>query len=229
MSKRFGNWSTKLLQSLAFAALAMAATSQAAYAGVMLTSSRAAIGPGYTVNWGAPAPADLTDLGSSFTQGDVSVSGSNAFTLFNASTFNGDFNPADWVISLFDINAFNPNSGLFRIDFLNPVLSAGAQIQSMGFGTFSGSIRAYDASNILLGFFNVSGANNGNGDGSAVFAGIISDTANISRLEFDGFGDGAGINQLSAATVPEPSTTLLLLGPLAFLAIRRRRDDRATR
>ena len=218
----------KCLRSLVFGAVLLGATAQAAFATVILTNSRAAIGPGFTVGWGAPGP-DLTSLGSTFTQGSVTVSGASDFTIFSGETFNADFFATDWILSLYDLNS-GPLAGIFSIAFASAVSSVGAQLQASMFGAFTGTISAFDASNGLLGAFNVAGTNGGNGNGSAVFAGIISDSVNISRIQFAGFGEGAGINQLSASTtasVPEPGVLLLLVGPLALLVATRRRRNRA--
>ena len=135
--------------------------------------------------------------------------------------------PTDWVLSLFDLNSFTPLPGVFRIDFATSVNSAGARVQANSFGPFSGTISAFDVSNALLAVFTVNGTNGGNGDGSAVFAGIISDSSNINRLEFAGFGDGAAIGELRVGSVPEPSTFAMLMGGGALLvALRRRRSRR---
>lgn len=215
----------KCLRSFLFGAMLLGATAQAAFATVFLTSNRAAIGPGFTVGWDGSGP-EFTQLGSTFTQGPVTVSGADAFTIFSGSTYNSDFLVTDWILALYDLNA-GPLAGVFSIAFANAVSSVGAQLQALNFGAFAGTIRAFDSSNGLLGAFNIAGNTVGNGDGSAVFAGIISDSINISRIEFSGFGDGAGINQLSAGTttVPEPGTLLLLVGPLVFLAAKRRRRN----
>ena len=217
----------KWLRSFLYGAMLLGTTAQTAFATAMLTSSRAAIGPGYTVDWGAPGP-EFTQLGSTFTQGPVTVSGASAFTIFNGSTYSADFMVSDWILALFDLSSGDQLAGVFSIAFASAVSSAGAQVQASSFGAFTGTISAFDSSNILLGAFNVAGNNAGNGGGSAVFAGIVSDSVNISRIEFAGFGDGAGINQLSAGTasVPEPGTLLLLMGPLAFLVAARRRRNR---
>ena len=108
--------------------------------------------------------------------------------------------------------------------------SAGAQVQGLEFGPFNGFIKAFDSSNVEIGSFAVAGTNGGNGDGSAVFAGIVSDSLNIWRLEFSGFGDGAGINLLSVGNVlepggevPEPAGLALVLTALVLLATTRKR------
>jgi hypothetical protein len=219
---------SKWLRSLFFGVLFLGATTQAAFATVMLTNSRAAIttlsSQVFTVDWGALG-GDLTPLGSTFSNGPVTVSGGSAFAVFNGSTYNGDFNPDDSVLSLFDLNTFDTVSGVFSLSFASAVRAAGAQVQALLFGGFTGTISAFDAANGLLGSFNVSGTTGGNNDGSAVFAGIISDSINITRIEFAGFGSGAAINQVTA-NVPEPSTFLLMLGPLVFLVAARRRRIR---
>lgn len=217
-----------LLRTLFLGALFFGVTAQAAFATVLLTNSRSAVtnlgSQAFSVDWGALG-GDLTPLGSTFSQGPVTVSGANAFTVFNGSTYNADFLTDEFVLSLFDANNFNPLSGIFSLSFATAVRAAGAQVQALAFGGFTGTISAFDATNGLLGSFNVFGTNGGNGNGSAVFAGIISDSINISRIEFAGFGEGAAINQVSA-NVPEPPMLLLLLGPLAFLVATRRRRIR---
>lgn len=217
-----------LLRTLFLGALFFGVTAQAAFATVLLTNSRSAVtnlgSQAFSVDWGALG-GDLTPLGSTFSQGPVTVGGADAFTLFNGSTYNADFLADEFVLSLFDANNFNPLSGIFSLTFATAIRAAGAQVQALAFGGFTGTISAFDATNGLLGSFNVSGINGGNGNGSAVFAGIISDAINISRIEFAGFGEGAAINQVSA-NVPEPPMLLLLLGPLAFLVATRRRRIR---
>lgn len=216
------------LRSLLFGALLLCAAAQAAFANVILTSNRAAIGPGFTIDWSGSGP-EFTSLGSPFTQGTgaqaVTVSGASGFTIFSGSTYNADFLAGDSILALYDLSS-GPLGGIFSIAFASAVSSVGAQLQANAYAGFTGMISAFDASNVLLGGFNVSGSNSGAGDGSAVFAGIISDSLNISRIEFSGFGDGAGMNQMSVG-VPEPSTFLLLVGPLVFLAVARRRRGRA--
>lgn len=217
----------KWLRSLFFGVLFLGATTQAAFATVMLTNSRATVttlgSQAFTVDWGALG-GDFTALGSTLSNGPITVSGGSAFAVFNGSTYNADFNPDEYVLSLFDLNIGDTVSGVFSLNFASAVRAAGAQVQAFLVGAFAGTISAYDASNGLLGSFNVAGNNGGNGNGSAVFAGIISDSINITRLDF-AFGSGAAINQVTA-NVPEPSTFLLMLGPLVFLFAARRRRIR---
>ncbi|MEQ1515273.1 MAG: PEP-CTERM sorting domain-containing protein [Usitatibacteraceae bacterium] len=215
------------LRSFFFGALVLAATTQTALATVILTNNRSDIeGPlSYTTNWGDQG-GEFTSLGPTFTQGPVTVSGADGFTVFLGSTYSADFLADEFILALYDLNNGVELPGVFNINFATAVARAGAQVQALAFGGFTGIISAYDSSNALLGSFNVSGTTGGNGNGSAVFAGIVSDAANISRIQFAGFGAGAGINQLTA-NVPEPSSILLLIGPLVFLAVARRRRIRS--
>jgi hypothetical protein len=220
-----------VLISLAVAALCAlsAATSQA---GVSLATNRTAIVADTTVDWGSLG-AEFTSVanGSSFSLGTVAGSASS-FAVLSGATYNADFAATDNLLALFNAASGEPAAGLFAISFLSPVQAAGAQIQANLAGSFAGTIRAFDTTGLLLGSFNVVGANGQNGDGSASFAGIVSDAADIKRIEFVGFGDGAAINQLSVDTVatpvPEASTTLNLLAGLLTLtlgAVARRRTN----
>ena len=211
---------SKWLKNIIIGLAMIAAPMQAAFATVILTGDRNAINPGYFVNWGAVGP-DGTPTGSPFTLGEVTVSGASGFTVFSGSTYNADFTPTDEVLALFDGDIVG---GIFSITFAHAVQAAGAQIQANAFGAFSGWISAYDASNVLLGTYLVSGINGGNGTGSAVFAGLVSTGRDIMRIDFSSFGDGAAINGLSVS-VPEPSTWLMLIIGLGFIAFARKRGQ----
>jgi hypothetical protein len=185
-----------------------------------------------TVDWGQfgadpTAVANNASFAAGAEAGTVGGSASG-FTMFTGSTYNADFLPANNVLALFDLNSGNATAGSFVLTFASPVFAAGAQVQPLLAGSFSGAIAAYNSANVLLGSFNISGSNGQNGNGSASFAGIISDAKDIKRIEFTGFGDGAAINQLSARTiaaaVPEPDAALMLLaGWLGVAAVARRR------
>ncbi|MEI2580682.1 PEP-CTERM sorting domain-containing protein [Scytonema sp. PRP1] len=130
----------------------------------------------------------------------------------------GNFSPGDRLL------ATGENLGPITINFANPVDRAGAQIQSNYFGTFTAIITAFDSVGNTLGNFTRLGNSNSRRDGSAIFIGIGSDTANISRLQFSvpnaSFSpEDFAINGLSLRStsdssqpVPEPLT---ILGSLA--------------
>lgn len=205
--------------------VSLALMAQAAVASVSLTSSRAAIGPGFLVDWGAIG-GEGTQTGAPPTPvGGINLSGAPTFTVLSGGTFNADFLAGDNILALYDFAGVGDViNGQFTIEFASGVRGAGAQVQANLFGAFSGLIEAFDASNNLLGSAAVNGSNGGNGDGSAVFAGLVSDSFDIRRLTFSGFGAGAAINQLSvwsiddSQRVPEPPALLALLGYLGLMA-----------
>ena len=194
---------------------------QAAQSSVLFADDRADIGAAYTVDWGNFGP-EFTSVASNSSIGNVTIQGANVFTTFAGSTYNSDFSATDTVLALFDTNS-GEIDGSFDLFFTEAVYAAGAQVQGYYTGGFTGFISAFNSVNDLLGVFTVSGANNANGDGSAAFAGIVSDSKNISRLQFSGFGAGSAINMLSVNDVPEPSTIFLGLLALALMTFVRRR------
>jgi hypothetical protein len=224
----------RALRIVTFLVLGAAASGLVSVA-VTQAPNRGAIVANGTANWGQFGP-ELTTVsnGASFAAGAISgtVSGaSSSFTMLTGATYNADFLAADNVLVLFDAVSGNPAGGSFVLTFTTPVFAAGAQVQASSFGNFAGSVAAYNTAGGLLGSFAVSGSNAGNGDGSAAFAGIISDALDIKRLEFIGFGAGAGINLLSARNVaqpiPEPSVAALMLAGLVGVAALARRRLRA--
>ncbi|MEH2326843.1 MAG: hypothetical protein V7K32_25425 [Nostoc sp.] len=106
------------------------------------------------------------------------------------------------------------NGEPLSISFAQPVYGAGTQIavdiSNLEVETF---INAFDSSNNLLGSFSVLGTSSLALDNSAVFLGVRSDTANISRLVFSSSAPqyGLAINQVSIVAAPEPSLTLAIL------------------
>ncbi|MEH1925886.1 hypothetical protein [Nostoc sp.] len=106
------------------------------------------------------------------------------------------------------------NGGPFSISFAQPVFGAGTQIavdtSKLKIETF---ITAFDNTNNLLGSFSVPNVSSLALDNSAVFLGIRSDTANISRLVFSSSAPqyGLAINQVSILAVPESTYTLAIL------------------
>lgn len=110
------------------------------------------------------------------------------------------------------------NPGPLTITFDTPVFGAGAQIAVDDTLEFTAFISAFDNTNTLLGSFQATGTSSLALDNSALFLGVRSDTANISKLVFStSVPDRAvAINTLSIKAVPEPSSTLSLL-VLGFL------------
>jgi hypothetical protein len=116
-------------------------------------------------------------------------------------------------------------------------------VQSNLRGSFTGTVKAYDASNTLLGTYSAGGTYTNNESGIAPFLGIAS-TAGIRTITFDVSGDlidpvtkktdlSLGINQATIATsprtsVPEPGTYALTATGVASLLLLSRRRRRLT-
>jgi hypothetical protein len=108
------------------------------------------------------------------------------------------------------------NPGPITITFDRPVKAAGTQINVDDTFEFTAFISAFDSDNNLLGTFSAPGTSSLALDNSALFLGVSSDTANISRLVFNTSipNRAIAINTISIATVPEPSSAfgLVLVG-----------------
>jgi hypothetical protein len=125
-------------------------------------------------------------------------------------------------------------NGPLIINFPVPIFGAGAQIQADAYGTFTGTISAYDKLGNLLASYNLAGNSNDAGDNSAIFLGILDSNAQISSLAFDVTNTNLlhdlAINQLDflvcpgAVNVPIPGAAMLLgSGLLALVMMRKGR------
>jgi hypothetical protein len=107
------------------------------------------------------------------------------------------------------------NPGPISISFAQPVRAAGAQIAVDDEPNFVGTIKAFDINDNLLDSFSVNGTSSKALDNSAIFLGVKSALAEISRIEFSSdFNNRAiGINTLSIdnPAIPEPSLTIALI------------------
>lgn len=148
-----------------------------------------------------------------------------------AGGWNGNFAPGDRLIWTNNI------AGAMLIDLDTSVAGLGANIQMDRLvGLFDATIEVYDAANNLLASFTIQGDSNNGHDGTAVFIGVLSDSANIDHIVL--FTDQArtrqqddfAINQLDLLTgaivVPGPASLLLVgLGLLALGAAGRKLRD----
>jgi hypothetical protein len=187
-------------------------------------NSRPALGGNDYVDWGVLGPS-YTVVNNPFTvtsNGGLSMTVSKPVDPFErrdqGSDWLGNFAPGDHLIWTRDV------AGAMVIDFAVPVLGAGAQIQQDAYGTFTGTIQAYDTLGNLLGSFNLAGNSTGNGDNSAIFLGVLDNSPSIKKIVFmtDGGQEDFAINRLDLVTqgspvIPEPGTMLLMgIGGLAI-------------
>ena len=194
---------------------------------VLYVGSSGALGANDSVGWSGLAPLfTVFGSGAPYSSSNglaITVSSSTGGVLEVAQQGNGwagNFSPGEFLI-------FNQGDGSISISFSHGIYGGGAQVSSDNYGSFTGTISAYGASDNLLGSFVFSGISSGAADGSAVFAGILSSTPDIYQLTFlapnGGVGDFAmGTLDLNAPSpVPEPTTmsfgVLLLLFGLRML------------
>ena len=156
-----------------------------------------------STSWSAPIP--VTDrgtlAGNDFfdwsTVGPISVSvaspfnlasngGSVTATVESTTTFlvllqpvfwSGNFAPGDYVL----FTEFAPADHI-EISFSSPVSAVGTQLQAFFFGTFTATLKVFDASDNLSGTFSMQGVSDSSGDGSAIFLGA-SDADGIGRID----------------------------------------------
>ncbi|PSB02031.1 PEP-CTERM sorting domain-containing protein [Merismopedia glauca] len=128
------------------------------------------------------------------------------------------------------------NPGPLTITFANPVFAAGTQIAvDDALQPYTAFISAYDINNNLLGTFSTIASSSIALDNSAQFLGVRSDTANISKIVFSSSVPqrAFGINDLSIAVIPEPTSVLgtFALGTLgaSWLIAKRRKPAKVLR
>ncbi|MGB6298815.1 MAG: PEP-CTERM sorting domain-containing protein [Rivularia sp. (in: cyanobacteria)] len=117
------------------------------------------------------------------------------------------------------------NPGPLSITFDRPVKAAGSQIAVDDSPSFTAFISAFDKDDNLLGTFSTLGTSSLALDNSAIFLGIQSDKADISRLVFRSSEPNLAfaINTLSIASVPESSSVLGFLSVLSMGLISKRK------
>lgn len=184
---------------------------------------------GTTLNWITMYGAPFTPVSAAPTATGVpglsveSTSPSFLEVRQQPNSWAGNFSSGDPVLFGGSTMSF-----LFNMD----IFGMGANIQGNSYGTFNGTISAYDAANVLLGSYVLSGNSTSADDGSALFLGLRSDVG-IRRVTFESFSPESnleefGINQavietLPQTSVPEPGTYLLVASGLAAVAAVKRR------
>jgi hypothetical protein len=171
--------------SLTLAGAAVVAIGAASPAQALtLVTNRSALAGNDFIDWGTLGPRS-TVVFNPFTinsNGGLSTNVSQtggSFERRNQDTnWNGNFAPGDALLWTRGTN------GPISMTFATGISGGGLQIQSFSYGAFTATIEAFDAGNVSLGSFNLAGNSSGNRNNSAIFIGVTSSTANISRLVF---------------------------------------------
>jgi hypothetical protein len=202
-------------------------------------NSRAALGGDDFIDWGTLGPSG-TPLGLTFpvtSNGGLTATVSSTATPLGASRadqgpldWNGSFAPGDELL----FSGAGSARPTVTIQFSTPVAGAGAQIEDAfltGVSSYIAGLQAFDSINTLLASFTQTGiSTEGSGNNSAIFLGVLSDTANIDHItyrisEATNPLVGFALNQLDIVTtprttpVPEPGVSLLLVTSLVGIGV----------
>ena len=209
-------------------ALTIATSAHAATVGV---SSAAALGANDSIDWSqlgasltiVAGPASVTSAGG--VAATVNDPGGILQRVDQGTPIGWNGNFADGTPLLWDANL-----GDITIDFSSPVYGVGAQIQNVDDGKFTATVTSGGTVYNLPGWSDIPGV----GDGSAIFIGLLSDTA-ISSIVFHTVGaggdEGFAIGPLLLKTVegvPEPAAWALMIGGVGMVGGALRRRQRAS-
>lgn len=184
-------------------------------AGYTVVANRSDLNEALVVDWDqgtkTSVPSTIDNRNCTFTAGDVTVTvshdwcdangaGQCSLTLRHQSApgepdWPGNFQPGEPV--LWTKNQ-GPDDGPIRIKFQKPVSAAGAQIQILGSGPFTGTLTVYDSTGQEVEKFSQPCQSSSAGDDSATFLGV--EGADIGCIEFstqDRHPTGFAINRLS--------------------------------
>lgn len=81
------------------------------------------------------------------------------------------------------------SDGPVQLEFQSPIFAVGAQLQRDVYGDFSAVLEAFDSAKHSLGSVSFNGLSSDAQDGSAIFAGFLSDSANIASISLNVTGD----------------------------------------
>ncbi len=195
-------------------------------------SDPTALGSNDSVGWAQLGPANsvLSGTINAVSTHGTAVTGTSALfqRVDEGNGWLGDFTLGD---ALF----WNTDSGApMTFVFAHPVRGGGTFIEGDLIGGFSATITAYNGAS-LLETYTVSGTNNAYEDGSAPFAGLLSDSANITKLVFSEASNSGPANEFAIdslvlnSSMPEPKTLglgataiLVMLGAVSYKRTRKR-------
>jgi hypothetical protein len=220
---------TEMLKNLTLSIIASGILlTGAAQASVTLVTSSSALGANDSISW--------TQLGPAFTvltgpQAVTSTGGLAATVTSAGNTLERRDQGSGWAGNFANGAPLLWTRGVgpdITLSFAAPVYGAGAQFQADIFGPFTAEVIGIGGS--VLGTFTENGTSNSAGDDSAIFIGILSDTADISSIVFHqtggndfAIGNVALNTSDTPAAVPEPaSLSLLGLGLIGFISTRRK-------
>jgi len=210
-------------------ALVFPLLASSAHAVPVEVNNRVALGGNDFIDWGTLGPSG-TGLPNPFvaaSNGGIGTTvtqpgGGTFLRLDQSGGWNGNFAPGNALIWNLD------SSDTISMQFSTPVAGAGAQVQSNFFGNFTMTLEVFDSGNNLLGSFSEAGISTSDADNSAIFLGVLNNTANIDHISYvlSGIQGGLALNQLDLVTsegplapIPEPGTILLLATSLTGLGV----------
>jgi len=202
-----------------------------AWANLTLITSRAGLGANDFIDWGQLGVSKTT-VSNPFTL--VSNDGLTVTGRLPSGRLERRDQGPDWA------GNFAPGDealwtkmapGPLTLEFSTSTVGVGAQIMRNVYGAFHAIIEAFDSHGTRLCSYTVDGLSNDKADNSAIFIGVLSSTANISRVTFNatslnGMGDpDFAINQVDLVAVPAPGAMLLAAIGLAIVGKIRRRPN----
>ena len=222
----------KIILAVAVSTAALAIANPAV-AAVTYVGSESGLGTDDTIDWSQLGPSGTivttptsvtTANGQMVTVGD---SMNPAQRLDQGSGWSGNFANGDALL-------WNNGAGDLTFTFANAVAGFGTQFQGDLFGAFTGLISVNGGA---LGIFNFGGNSTSDGDNSAIFAGVLSNSADITSVTYSLTSNGTSFaingGRLTGSGlvggVPEPSAWALLIFGMGAVGTAMRRRRQSTR
>ncbi|HVR55689.1 MAG TPA: hypothetical protein VMT72_02530 [Pseudolabrys sp.] len=208
----------KLIVCLALCVLSIVNPAIASTVGI---TSAVPLGAFDTIDWSQIGPSNVTYTSP---QNVVSNGGVQATVTSAGNQFQTPVQPDDWSGNFASgttaLWTFHGGPDI-TITLTNATSGFGAQIQSDNYGPFTAQIMAFNAGGTLLGSFTENGLSTRDGDGSAIFIGLLNDSADISKVVFNliaapggtisDFAIGASEFSKQISAIPEPSTWAMVI------------------